>query len=178
MPANFPATNPEAVREALETRGESLTRGLANLLATCTSGRISQTDESAFEVGRNLATTPGAVVFENELMQVIQYAPTTAQVRATAADRATVHQQVLHPRSAAGEFVRPLPVEAGTPYSWCHGATATPALGQLAWDDYVEQGVIEALTVAGIASDSSMDWDSAWAERCSRGARCDGAEQR
>ena len=71
-PANFPATNPEAMRQALETRGESLTRGLANLLADVRKGRISQTDEAAFEVGRNLGITPGEVVFENELIQLLQ----------------------------------------------------------------------------------------------------------
>ena len=81
-PANFAATNPQAIRKALESRGESLTRGMANLLTDARKGRISQTDESAFEVGRNLATTPGAVVYENDLMQLIQYAPSTGQTGA------------------------------------------------------------------------------------------------
>jgi len=79
-PANFAATNPEAMQQALESRGESLTRGLANLMGDVQKGRISQTDDQAFEVGRNLAVTPGQVVYENELIQLIQYAPTTAQV--------------------------------------------------------------------------------------------------
>ncbi|HEX5092211.1 MAG TPA: class I poly(R)-hydroxyalkanoic acid synthase, partial [Burkholderiales bacterium] len=79
-PANFAATNPEVLRAAQETRGESLAQGLANLLADTGRGRISQTDESAFEVGRNLAVTPGSVIHENELMQLIQYAPLTAEV--------------------------------------------------------------------------------------------------
>ncbi|TMI21603.1 MAG: class I poly(R)-hydroxyalkanoic acid synthase, partial [Betaproteobacteria bacterium] len=81
-PANFAATNPEAMQQALESRGESLTRGLANLMGDVQKGRISQTDDGAFEVGRNLAVTPGQVVYENELIQLIQYAPTTAQVAA------------------------------------------------------------------------------------------------
>src|SRR5678815_5334101 len=79
-PANFAATNPAALAEALASNGESMTRGLANLLGDVHKGRISQTDESAFEVGRNLAVTPGDVVFENELIQLIQYRPTTQQV--------------------------------------------------------------------------------------------------
>jgi polyhydroxyalkanoate synthase len=79
-PANFAATNPDALRAAVDTQGESLARGLANLLADAKKGHISQTDESAFEVGRNLAVTPGQVVYENDLMQLIQYAPTTAEV--------------------------------------------------------------------------------------------------
>jgi len=58
-PANFAATNPEALRQAIASQGESITRGLANLLGDARRGRISQTDETAFEVGRNLAVTPG-----------------------------------------------------------------------------------------------------------------------
>ena len=79
-PANFAATNPEVLRQVQESRGDSLVCGLANLLADAAKGRISQTDESAFEVGRNLAVTPGQVVHENELMQLIQYSPATAEV--------------------------------------------------------------------------------------------------
>ena len=81
-PANFAATNPEVLRQALDSNGESLARGLRNLIGDVEKGRISQTDESAFEVGRNLAVTPGEVVFENDLIQLIQYAPATPQSRA------------------------------------------------------------------------------------------------
>src|SRR5205814_5322746 len=79
-PANFAAMNPAAMRAALESKGESLTRGLANLVADASRGRISQTDETAFELGRNIATTPGEVVYENDLIQLIQYAPRSAEV--------------------------------------------------------------------------------------------------
>ena len=81
-PANFAATNPTVLREALETKGESLTRGLANLIADTRRKRILQTDESAFEIGRNLAVTPGDVIYENGLIQLIQYRAATAQVGA------------------------------------------------------------------------------------------------
>ena len=79
-PSNFAATNPEFVKTAIDTQGESIQAGIQNLLTDIAKGRISMSDEAAFEVGRNLATTAGAVVFENELMQLIQYAPLSEQV--------------------------------------------------------------------------------------------------
>ncbi len=81
-PSNFLALNPEAQRRALNTQGESLARGLQLLMADVCRGHVSQTDESAFEVGRNVATTEGHVVFENELFQLLEYKPLTAKVHA------------------------------------------------------------------------------------------------
>jgi polyhydroxyalkanoate synthase len=83
-PSNFAALNPTVLRHAAETRGESLLKGLRQLLADLERGRgelkISMTDEKAFKVGENVAVTPGKVIFQNELMQLIQYAPSTEQV--------------------------------------------------------------------------------------------------
>jgi polyhydroxyalkanoate synthase len=76
-PSNFAATNPEFIKLAIETKGQSITDGINNLIKDFEKGRISMTDESVFEVGRNIATTEGAVVYENEVMQLIQYAPLT-----------------------------------------------------------------------------------------------------
>ncbi|MEI9983831.1 MAG: hypothetical protein WDN69_11840 [Aliidongia sp.] len=70
-PTNLLATNREAVQRAVETGGASFADGLSNLLERHRKGRISITDEEAFEVGRNLATTPGSVVFENPIFQLI-----------------------------------------------------------------------------------------------------------
>jgi polyhydroxyalkanoate synthase len=81
-PSNYLATNPEAIRAAIESRGETLQEGMRNLLADMDKGRISMTDEGAFEVGKNIAVSKGSVVYENELMQLIQYQPTTAKVHA------------------------------------------------------------------------------------------------
>jgi polyhydroxyalkanoate synthase len=81
-PTNFVATNPTVLKETLETRGENLLKGLQNILSDMERGhgqlRISQTDMEAFSVGENIAVTPGQVVFQNELMQLIHYEPTTA----------------------------------------------------------------------------------------------------
>ena len=86
-PSNFAATNPEVLRTTMEEDGENLTRGLENLLRDLDRGHgsllIRQTDMDAFEVGRNMAVSPGKVVYQNSLMQLLQYAPTTEKVHAT-----------------------------------------------------------------------------------------------
>ena len=86
-PSNFWLTNPEVLRTTIETGGENLMKGLENLLNDLERGhgklRISMTDAKAFKVGKNLATTPGKVVFQNDLMQLIQYEPRTTAVYQT-----------------------------------------------------------------------------------------------
>jgi hypothetical protein len=97
-PSNFPATNPEVIRTAIRTRSASLAAGMQNLIEDLQKGRITRVDESAFEVGRNLAVTPGSVVFENELVQLIQYTPQTAEVEKTPLQlRALLDQQIACP---------------------------------------------------------------------------------
>ncbi|MGB9154551.1 MAG: class I poly(R)-hydroxyalkanoic acid synthase [Alphaproteobacteria bacterium] len=82
-PNNFWLTNPEVLRATVESQGENLVKGLGNLLEDLESGngmlRIRMSDYNAFEIGKNIATTPGKVVYQNELMQLIQYAPSTPQ---------------------------------------------------------------------------------------------------
>jgi polyhydroxyalkanoate synthase subunit PhaC len=83
-PSNFVLTNPELLRDMLASKGENLARGMRMLAEDIQAGggelRIRQTDTAHFEVGRNLASTPGKVIFENELMQLIQYSPATESV--------------------------------------------------------------------------------------------------
>jgi polyhydroxyalkanoate synthase len=84
-PSNFVATNPEVLKATLETGGQNLLRGLDNLLSDLGRGEgrlsITMTDMKAFRLGENIATTPGKIVFQNNLMQLIQYAPSTSDVR-------------------------------------------------------------------------------------------------
>jgi len=79
-PSNFALTNPQVLRETLQSGGQNLVRGLNNLLADIERGGIRMADEKAFKLGVNVATTPGKVVFQNDLMQLIQYAPGTDTV--------------------------------------------------------------------------------------------------
>jgi polyhydroxyalkanoate synthase subunit PhaC len=82
-PSNFALTNPQVLKRTLETRGENLLKGLANMLKDIAAGQLTQTKAGAFEVGRNLATTPGKVVKQTPLYQLIQYTPTTDEVLKT-----------------------------------------------------------------------------------------------
>jgi polyhydroxyalkanoate synthase len=148
-PANFVATNPDALRKALESSGESLARGLANLIGDARKGRISQTDESAFEVGRNLATTPGRVVYQNALIQLIQYTPTTAQVakRPLVMVPPCINKYYILDLQPENSFVR-YAVESGHSVFMLSWRNVGPELGALDWDDYLEDGVFTALRVA------------------------------
>jgi polyhydroxyalkanoate synthase subunit PhaC len=86
-PSNFPLTNPEVLRETLATNAENLVQGMSLLVEDMRKSgdllKVSQTDTTAFEIGRNLATTPGKVVYQNDIFQLIQYSPTTDKVRET-----------------------------------------------------------------------------------------------
>ena len=79
-PSNFVATNPEAIRAAIDSNGETVRRGVTQFMEDMARGRISTVDESAFEVGHNLALTPGDVVYENALFQLVQYRAATPRV--------------------------------------------------------------------------------------------------
>jgi polyhydroxyalkanoate synthase len=82
-PSNFALTNPQVLKRTLETRGENLLKGLANMLKDIAAGQLTQTKSGVFEVGRNLATTPGKVVKQSPLYQLIQYTPSTDEVLTT-----------------------------------------------------------------------------------------------
>jgi polyhydroxyalkanoate synthase len=148
-PANFAATNPDAIRSALDTRGEALARGVKNLIGDVERGRISQTDETAFEVGRNLAVTPGVVIFENDVMQLIQYRPATAKVRKRPLVMVPpcINKYYILDLAPESSFVRHAVAQGNTVFmvSW---RNPTVEHGHLSWDDYLEHGVLAAMRIA------------------------------
>jgi polyhydroxyalkanoate synthase len=147
-PTNFPITNPEAIKLALSTEGESLRRGLQLLLEDLEKGRVSMTDESAFEVGRNLAITPGAVVFRNEFFELIQYAPSTEKVyeRPLLIVPPCINKYYILDMQPENSFVRYC-VEQGHSVFIISWRNIPPEMGASSWDDYLSQGIIKALDV-------------------------------
>ena len=148
-PSNFLATNPKAQQILIESRGDSLRAGLDNLIKDIQRGRISQTDDSAFEVGRNVATSEGAIVFENTLFQLIQYKPLTAKVyvRPFVIVPPCINKYYILDLQPENSFVRHAVADGHTVFvvSWKNPHQPE---SKLTWDDYLEQGAIKALHVA------------------------------
>ena len=148
-PSNFIATNPEAIKLAQETNGQSLMDGFKNLLADIEKGGITQTDMSAFEVGVNIATTPGSVIFENELIQLIQYAPSTKNVHEI--PLLIIPPWInkyyildLRPENSLAKFI----VDQGITTFIISWKNPTPKMGHISFDDYVEKGCLKAIEVS------------------------------
>lgn len=147
-PANFLATNPEALKKALDTQGKSLQAGFVNLLSDLARGRISQTDESAFEVGRNLAVTGGSVVYQNDLIQVIQYHPLTPRVSARPLLMVPpcINKYYILDLEPEDSLVR-YALERGRAVFMVSWRNIDASTAHVTWDDYVEQGVTQAIRV-------------------------------
>jgi polyhydroxyalkanoate synthase len=145
-PSNFALTNPQVLKRTLDTRGENLLRGLGNMLKDIASGQLTQTKPGVFEVGRNLATTPGKVVKQTRLYQLIQYTPTTEQVLKTPV--------VIFPPWINRFYILDLNPEKSF-VKWCvdNGVTlfmvswksADESIAEATLDDYVIDGQIDAI---------------------------------
>jgi polyhydroxyalkanoate synthase len=148
-PANFPWSNPEAIKLAADTQGESVAAGLKNLAADLDKGLVSMTDERAFEIGRNLAVTPGAVVHENDFLQLIQYRPATATVheRPLVMVPPCINKFYILDLQPENSLVR-YAVEQGHIVFVVSWRNMPAAMGRARWDDYLEHGVIEAIAAA------------------------------
>ncbi|MBU3656550.1 MAG: class I poly(R)-hydroxyalkanoic acid synthase [Rhodocyclaceae bacterium] len=147
-PSNFAATNPEVIQKALATEGQSITEGINNLIRDMAKGRISTTDESAFEVGRNLATTEGAVVYENDLIQLIQYKPLTARVgkRPLLITPPCINRfyiMDLQPESSLVRFA----IESGHTVFLISWKNPGQSEAKRTWDEYIDLGPLSAIPV-------------------------------
>ncbi|MDR5867999.1 class I poly(R)-hydroxyalkanoic acid synthase [Halomonas koreensis] len=149
-PTNFITTNPEVMRRTLETRGENLVDGLARLrrdLAHSAEGlNVTMTDRSAFAVGENIAVTPGAVVYENELIQLIQYTPSTERVYKTPLLIVPpwINKYYILDLRQDNSLVKWLVDQGHTVFliSWRNPG---PAQRDLTWADYMQLGPISAM---------------------------------
>ena len=145
-PSNFALTNPQVLQRTLETRGENLLRGLANMLKDVSAGQLTQTKSGVFEVGRNLATTPGKVIKETPLYQLIQYTPTTDEVLET--------PLIIFPPWINRFYILDLTPEKSF-VKWCvdNGVTlfmvswrsADESIADAALEDYVLKGQVDAI---------------------------------
>src|SRR5437660_5756224 len=149
-PSNFALTNPEVFRETISTGGQNLVRGLNNLLDDIERGngqlKISMTDSKAFEVGVNIATTPGKIVFQNELMQLIQYEPATKKQwqRPLLIIPPWINKYYILDLREKNSFVRWAAAEGMTVFvvSWVN---PDEKLAHKDFEDYLRQGTLAAL---------------------------------
>jgi polyhydroxyalkanoate synthase subunit PhaC len=147
-PSNYLALNPEALRKAVETQGESLNLGIQHLVHDVQQGHMSQTDESLFEVGRNVATTEGSVVFENDLFQLIEYRPLTAKVfeRPMLFVPPCINKYYILDLQPENSLIR-YTVEQGHRLFVVSWRNADESVEKATWDQYIEDAALMAIRV-------------------------------
>jgi len=145
-PSNYIAFNAEAQQKALETKGESIAKGIQNLLKDVQQGHVSMTDESLFEVGRNVATSEGAVVFENELFQLIEYKPLSAKVyeRPFLLVPPCINKFYILDLQPENSLIR-YAVEQGHRVFVLSWRNPDESLRTTTWDQYIEDAAIKAI---------------------------------
>jgi polyhydroxyalkanoate synthase len=145
-PSNFLAMNADAQKKAIDTQGESIAKGMQNLLNDIKLGHVSMTDESLFEVGRNVATTEGAIVFENELFQLIEYKPLTAKVyeRPFLLVPPCINKFYILDLQPENSVIRYAVAQGHRTFvvSW---RNPDASLAGKTWDDYIEDAAIKAI---------------------------------
>ena len=147
-PSNFIATNPEVLENIISTQGQSIQNGIVNLLGDLKKGKVSLTDESAFEVGKNIATTEGQVVFRNDLFELIQYTPLTETVyeRPYLMVPPCINKYYILDLQPDNSVVRYM-VEQGHTVFLVSWKNPDASMSKVTWDDYVGDGVIKAIEV-------------------------------
>jgi len=151
-PANFLATNPESQKKFFDSQGQSLLKGLQNFLGDIQKGRLTQVDEQAFEVGKNLAITQGAVIFQNELMQLIQYSPSTQEVheRPLLIVPPCINKYYILDLQPENSFVKYAVDQGHTVFliSWRNPMPQDDdGIRYATWGDYIEHGVLRAIEI-------------------------------
>ena len=147
-PSNFLGLNAEAQKKAIDSKGESIARGIANLLHDLKQGHVSMTDESVFEVGKNVATTDGAVVFENEFFQLLEYKPLTAKVyeKPFLLVPPCINKFYILDLQPENSLIRYAAAQGHRTFvvSW---RNPDESMSGKTWDDYVEHAAIKAINV-------------------------------
>ena len=145
-PSNYLAMNAEAQQKAVETKGESIAKGIQNLVHDIEQGHVSMTDESLFEVGKNVATTEGAVVFENEFFQLIEYKPLTAKVyeRPFLLIPPCINKFYILDLQPENSFIR-YAVSKGHRTFVVSWRNPDESMSGKTWDDYIGNAAIEAI---------------------------------
>lgn len=151
-PANFLATNPEAQQVLLQSGGQSLHAGITNFLEDLQKGRITHTDESQFEVGKNLAVSAGAVVFKNKYFELLQYQPQTTTVfaRPLLMVSPCINKYYILDLQPENSLINYLVSEGFTVFavSWRNPLpNDTDGIETASWDDYIEEGLMQAIEV-------------------------------
>ncbi|OYY77024.1 MAG: class I poly(R)-hydroxyalkanoic acid synthase [Sphingomonas sp. 28-62-20] len=157
-PSNFPATNPLVLEKTLETGGENLLHGLQHMLADMSKGQLTHTDPDAFAVGRNLAMTPGKVVKRTPLYELIQYSPTTPDVLAVplVIFPPWINRFYILDLTPEKSFIK-WAVDQGLTVFVVSWKSADATMKDVVWDDYVEQGQIDAIdTIRDLLDVSSV----------------------
>jgi len=158
-PSNSLAFNAEAQKKAIETQGESIAKGIQNLLHDMKQGHVSMTDESAFEVGRNVATTEGAVVFENDYFQLLEYKPLTAKVyeRPFLLVPPCINKFYILDLQPENSLIRYANEQGHRVFvvSW---RNPDESMDKATWDDYIENAAIKAIhTVQEISGSKQIN---------------------
>jgi polyhydroxyalkanoate synthase len=145
-PSNFALTNPQVMERALETKGESLLKGLEHMLGDLSKGQLTHTDPEAFEVGRNIATTPGKVVRRTPLYELIQYGPTTDEVHETplVIFPPWINRFYILDLNPKKSFIR-WAVSQGLTVFMVSWKSADEAMKDTILDDYVIRGQVDAI---------------------------------
>ena len=147
-PSNFLAFNADAQQKAIETKGQSIAKGVQNMLHDMQQGHVSMTDESLFEVGKNVATTEGAVVFENELFQLIEYKPLTARVyeKPFLLVPPCINKFYILDLQPENSLIRYAVAQGHRTFvvSW---RNPDASLAKKTWDNYVQDAAIKAIKV-------------------------------